>query len=242
MTNELMRDERDSVVSCGGIHKTYGGQYAETQVLRDVDLKVGKGELVALYGKSGSGKTTLLNIMAGIDRASEGSIVIMGQDIGVMGERDLTRWRGRSIGVIFQFFQLLPTLTLKENVMLPLSFNKVCERREWASRAEDLLDRVGLSSHMDKLPSEVSGGEQQRAAIARALITDAPLLLADEPTGNLDTENSKGIYGLFQELAENGRTLVVVTHEPSFTHYCSRTIHLIDGRIVSDGDGTEARG
>jgi len=191
------------------------------------------GEFVAIVGPSGSGKSTLLNLIAGIDKPTVGEIWVEGLRIDRLDEDALARWRGHMIGIVFQFFQLLPTLTVLENVALPLQL-----RQLWASpsleRAKEALARVGLGDHADKLPSELSGGEKQRAAIARALINDPPILIADEPTGNLDSSTGEQVIDLMVKQHRTGKTVILVTHEPRLAEIASRQIHLLDGRIAED--------
>ena len=197
-----------------------------------VDIET--GEFVAVVGRSGSGKTTLLNLLAGIDRPTAGTIVAGGVDLGTLSESGLAAWRGRTVGLVFQFFQLLPTLTVVENVMLPMDFAATVPARERRERARHLLDQVGVVDQADKLPAALSGGQQQRAAIARAMANDPPILLADEPTGNLDTATSDAVLQVFAGLNAGGQTIVVVTHERDVRSVASREITLSDGRIVAD--------
>jgi putative ABC transport system ATP-binding protein len=203
-------------------------------VTRDINLSVPTGEFVAVVGKSGSGKTTLLNVLAGIDRPTAGEIAVAGTPVHSMSESQLAEWRGRTIGLVFQFFQLLPTLTVAENVMLPMDFANIIPAHERRSRAVKLLERVGIGNQADKLPSSLSGGEQQRAAIARALANDPPILLADEPTGNLDEQTRTSVLELFDTLNAEGRTVVVVTHERDISRYANRLVTLVDGHIADD--------
>jgi putative ABC transport system ATP-binding protein len=203
--------------------------------LKGVSLQADRGEFIALVGKSGSGKSTLLNLLGGIDRQTEGSVTIAGQEIGGMGEDALSRLRGRGVGFIFQFFQLMPTLTALENVMLPMEFLKRIPVGERRGRAEALLARVGLTGQQNKFPQAMSGGEQQRVAIARALANDPGVVLADEPTGNLDSKTSEDIFGLLQALANDGKTVVMVTHNDELAARCGRVVRISDGLIVSDG-------
>jgi putative ABC transport system ATP-binding protein len=191
------------------------------------------GEFVAISGKSGSGKSTLLNMAGGIDRPSSGSVTIGGTSIQGMSESDLAEWRGRNIGFVFQFFQLLPTLTAVENVMLPMDFRKVIPVRKRRSRALELLDSVGVADQAGKLPATLSGGQQQRVAIARALANDPPVILADEPTGNLDSQTGAAILRLFGKLAGDGRTVIIVTHEHDLAGLIDRSVELADGMVVS---------
>jgi putative ABC transport system ATP-binding protein len=218
--------------------KTYSLPAGEFTALDAIDLRVGPGEFVAVVGRSGSGKTTLLNLLAGIDRVSDGSISIDGTDLSTLGESGLARWRGTSIGLVFQFFQLLPTLTVLENVMLPMDFAGALTGRERRVRAFQLLEGVGITEQADKLPSTLSGGQQQRAAIARALANDPPVVLADEPTGNLDSATAASILALFSSLAEAGKAVVMVTHDPETSSFASRTVTLADGVVVHDTAGT----
>jgi putative ABC transport system ATP-binding protein len=203
--------------------------------LQEVSLRVERGEFVAVVGRSGSGKTTLLNLLAGIDRPTSGTVVVAGAQLRALSESQLAEWRGRAIGLVFQFFQLLPTLTVAENVMLPMEFASLVPTVERRPRALELLARVGISEQADKLPAKLSGGQQQRAAIARALANDPPLLLADEPTGNLDTATSTAVLELFAALNAEGRTIVMVTHEPAVRRYASRQVRLVDGRVADPG-------
>jgi putative ABC transport system ATP-binding protein len=205
-----------------------------------LSLTVPAGEFVAVVGRSGSGKTTLLNLMAGIDRPTSGRIQVAGADLGALSESGLAAWRGRSIGLVFQFFQLLPTLTVAENVMLPMDFANTIPAGQRRERARQLLDRVGVGDQADKLPAALSGGQQQRAAIARALANDPPVLLADEPTGNLDSATAAEVLGLFGSLHDEGRTIVVVTHEREVRNVAGREVTLRDGRIVT-GDTASAQ-
>jgi putative ABC transport system ATP-binding protein len=202
--------------------------------LRGITLSIDRGEFVAVLGKSGSGKSTLLNLIAGLDRASTGSVRVAGMNLGDLNERDLARWRGRNVGVVFQFFQLLPTLTILENIMLAMEFVGTVPRADRRKIAADLLQRVGLRDHAGKLPARLSGGEQQRAAIARALANDPPIVVADEPTGNLDSETAADVHALFSLLARQGKTLLIVTHDAALAQAAHRTVRLRDGRIVAD--------
>ena len=218
-------------ITLRGITKTYVTGTVPFDALRGVDLRVGPGEFVSVVGPSGSGKSTLLNLIAGIDRPTEGIVTVGDVEVSSLSENDAARWRGRNVGVVFQFFQLLPTLTLAENVMLPMDFCGVHDRKERPEIARDLLDRVGLVGHADKLPSEVSGGQQQRVAIARALANDAPILLGDEPTGNLDSESAAAMMDLFDDLVADGRTIVMVTHDRDLAMRTRRTVEVKDGSV-----------
>jgi putative ABC transport system ATP-binding protein len=224
----------DPAIQVRDVVKMYPLGGGEVVAIDHLSLDIAQGEFVAVVGRSGSGKTTLLNLLAGIDRPTSGTVHAAGADLGALSESGLATWRGRNVGLVFQFFQLLPTLTVIENVMLPMDFAKkipVGERRELAMH---LLDRVGIGDQADKLPATLSGGQQQRAAIARALANDPPLLLADEPTGNLDSATAEAVLKVFADLNTEGRTIVVVTHERDIRAIVGREITLVDGRIVTD--------
>jgi len=214
--------------------KTYPLGAGEVVAVDHLSLDIAYGEFVAIVGRSGSGKTTLLNLLAGIDRPTSGTIHAADADLGSLSESGLAAWRGRNVGLVFQFFQLLPTLTVIENVMLPMDFAKRIPTGDRRARAQHLLDRVGIADQAGKLPATLSGGQQQRAAIARALANDPPLLLADEPTGNLDSATAGAVLKLFADLNAEGRTIVVVTHETDIRSIVGREVTLVDGRIVED--------
>ena len=203
--------------------------------LRDASLDVRAGEFVAIVGPSGSGKSTLLNLVAGIDRPSSGEVWVDGRRIDTLSEDALARWRGERVGVVFQFFQLLPTLTVYENVLLPMQLRSLWGEHADPARARALLDGVGMAIHADKLPSELSGGERQRVALARALANDPPILVADEPTGNLDTATGARMVELFGEQHAAGKTVILVTHERRLADVADRRVAMLDGRIVEDG-------
>ncbi len=209
-------------------YPTAAGSFA---ALSDVSLTLDRGAFVAIVGSSGSGKSTLLSLIGGIDRVTSGEVIVDGTAVHALSERAMSIWRGRGVGIVFQFFQLLPTLTAVENVMLPMDFCNVWPPKERRERAMALLDSLGVADQGDKLPSRLSGGQQQRVAIARALANDPPLLLADEPTGNLDSRTAQSILDLFARIVEGGRTLVLVTHEASALRHASRAISISDGRI-----------
>ncbi len=224
----------ETIIDLQQIVKTYESLSGPFTALQDINLRIQAGEFVAVVGKSGSGKTTLLNLLAGIDRPTSGAVSIAGTQLRSLSESQLAEWRGQTIGLVFQFFQLLPTLTVAENVMLPMDFVKIIPASERRPKALKLLDQVGIQDQADKLPASLSGGQQQRAAIARALANDPPLLLADEPTGNLDEHTRKSILELFSKLNADGRTIVMVTHERDVSHYASRQVILVDGRVEAD--------
>ncbi|HSY51083.1 MAG TPA: ABC transporter ATP-binding protein [Thermoanaerobaculia bacterium] len=215
-----------------GLTKTYNTPAGAFPALRNIDLEIAAGEFVAIVGKSGSGKSTLLNMVGGIDRPSSGSLTVGGAAIHGLTHDELARWRGQTVGFVFQFFQLLPTLTVAENVMLPMDFCGTRPAGQRRRRAMDLLDRVNVADQADKLPSALSGGQQQRVAIARSLANDPPVILADEPTGNLDSETSVAIFRLFGELAADAKTLLVVTHDQEAASSVSRTVTIADGCVA----------
>jgi putative ABC transport system ATP-binding protein len=214
------------------VEKSYVTPAGRFPALRDIDLEIGAGEFVAVVGKSGSGKSTLLNLIGGIDRPSQGEVIVAGAPVHKVPENSLARWRGKTVGVVFQFFQLLPTLTVAENVMLPMDFCNVRPARQRRARALELLDLVGIADQGDKLPSALSGGQQQRAAIARALANDPPIVIADEPTGNLDSVTARAVLDLFRKLIDLGTTVVIATHERDISGI-DRTVELVDGAIAS---------
>jgi len=215
------------------VSKTYETPAGKFAALKSIDLNVEAGQFVGIVGKSGSGKSTLLNMVAGIDRPSSGSVAVAGAEIHGLSENKLALWRGRNVGFVFQFFQLLPTLTVAENVMLPMDFAKTLPFRERRKHAVALLERVAVGAHADKLPATLSGGEQQRVAIARALANEPPLVLADEPTGNLDSVTATAILDLFRDMANQGTTVVIATHEADIARVIDRRIEISDGALVN---------
>jgi ABC-type lipoprotein export system ATPase subunit len=225
----------DAMIDMHGVVKTFKSAAGEFTVLKGVDLTINRGEFVSIVGKSGSGKSTLLNMVTGIDHPTEGRVVIGGTDIytGVT-ESQRSKWRGRNLGIVFQFFQLMPMLTLLENVMLPMDYAELYDFDERPKRAMEMLELVGLEKFANKLPVLVSTGQQQLAAIARALACDPPLLVADEPTGNLDTKSASTIIDLFEELSRRGKTVVMVTHDPSLTSRTTRNIIIADGELINE--------
>lgn len=216
------------------VTKTYPGAGGGFTALNHVDLEFSAGEYVAIVGKSGSGKSTLLNMLTGIDHPSNGTVVINDVDVHTLGESALASWRGKNIGIVFQFFQLIPTLTILENLLLAMDFVKVIPKNERQHRAGLLLEQVGIAQHGRKLPSALSGGEQQRAAIARALANDPPIVVADEPTGNLDSQTTEVIQSLFKQLADAGKTVIVVTHDKTASARFDSVVTLKDGVTESD--------
>lgn len=226
------------MIELQAVSKVYPGSQAGFKALDEVELRIPAGEFVAVVGKSGSGKSTLINLIAGIDSPTEGSIHVAGMQVDLLDESKLAAWRGRNVGVVFQFFQLLPTLSIVENVMLPMDFCATYEPRVARERAMRLLADVGIADQADKLPSSLSGGQQQRAAIARALANDPPLIVADEPTGNLDTHTAEAVLALLQGLCKAGKTVVMVTHERDLTAYANRIVTLCDGKVASVSTAT----
>ncbi|HEX2282876.1 MAG TPA: ABC transporter ATP-binding protein [Thermomicrobiales bacterium] len=224
--------EQRSTIDIQHVDKTYIVGPRRVPALRDVTLAVEPGEYVSIVGPSGCGKSTLLNLLAGIDSADSGVIRIGGTNLGDLNQNDLAAWRGRSVGIVFQFFQLMPTLTALENVMLPMDLAGRKERQ--SERALTLLERVGLAGTEKSLPSELSGGEQQRVAVARALANAPGLVLADEPTGNLDSANGRAIVEILESLWADGTTVVVVTHDPKLAERSPRIVSMRDGQIISD--------
>jgi putative ABC transport system ATP-binding protein len=220
------------IIDLGNVSKGYRSGRRVIPALTDVSLRVAAGEWLAVVGPSGCGKSTLLNILAGIDEPDSGRVTVAGTDLVGLGQDALAAWRGREVGIVFQFFQLMPTLTVKENVTLPMDL--MGRRRGRNTRAESLIQRVGLAGLADNLPSELSGGEQQRVAIARSLANEPRLILADEPTGNLDSQNGEAVINLFQEVWRSGTTVVMVTHDAQIAARAERVISMRDGRVVGD--------
>jgi putative ABC transport system ATP-binding protein len=224
----------DLAIQVSDVVKAYPLSAGEFVAIDHLSLDIAPGEFVAVVGRSGSGKTTLLNLLAGIDRPTSGTVRVADADLGSLSESGLAAWRGCNVGLVFQFFQLLPTLTVVENVMLPMDFAKKIPVGERRDRALHLLERMGVGDQADKVPAALSGGQQQRAAIARALANDPPILLADEPTGNLDSHTADAVLELFADLNTDGRTIVVVTHERDIRSIVGREVTLMDGRVVTD--------
>ena len=227
-------DHSDHLIELRQVVKTYEGAAGKFIALDGVDLEVEAGEFVAVVGKSGSGKSTLINMITGIDRPTSGQVLVEDTAVHTLSEGQIAVWRGRSMGVIFQFFQLLPTLTVVENVMLPMDFCNIYALREREEKAMELLAQVDMVEHAHKLPSAISGGQQQRVAIARGMANDPPILVADEPTGNLDSVTAESIFDLFSSLVARGKTILMVTHDRDLAQRVSRTITLVDGKIVKD--------
>ncbi len=226
--------ENEPIIQVTDVVKKFKVGDREVTILKSISFEVNRGEFVSIVGPSGNGKSTLLNMITGIDRPSEGEIIATGREVHRMSENQLAGWRGQNVGIIFQFFQMLPALSLLQNVVLPMDFARKYTTKERRERAMALLDLVGLADQAQKLPSMVSGGQQQRAAIARALANDPPLLVGDEPTGNLDSRTAKEIFELFQRLVDQGKTMLMVTHDKELAQRVPRRIEIIDGRITRD--------
>lgn len=222
------------IIDLRKVVKTYATGAGGVTVLKDISFQVRRGDFVSVVGPSGSGKSTLLNMISGIDRPTDGEILVGGEAIHKLSESKLAQWRGRNVGFVFQFYQLLPTLTILENVMLPMDLCNVYRRRERKPRAWGLLEEVGIAVQAHKLPNALSGGEKQRAAIARAMANDPLLIIADEPTGNLDSVSSDQVFTLFEGLVKQGKTLVVVTHDRRLSVRAARVLHLLDGHLQRD--------
>ena len=224
----------DNLISLDTVVKTYDTGGVPFTALRGINLEVDAGEFIGLIGKSGSGKTTLINMITGIDRPTSGKVVIGGTPVHDLNENRLAIWRGKTIGVVFQFFQLLPTLTVIENVMLPMDFCNVHRPEERPDVAMNLLEQIEMADQANKLPSALSGGQQQRVAIARALANDPPIIAADEPTGNLDSKTADAVFTAFEALVDRGKTIVMVTHDNDLAKRVTRALHVADGEIVED--------
>ena len=225
-----------ALITLRDVTKTYVSAAGTFTALSDVDLAIDRGEFVTVVGQSGSGKSTLLGLLAGIDRPTKGEVFVDSTAVHLLSERAMSPWRGRTVGIVFQFFQLLPTLTAVENVMLPMDFCRMWNPRERHARAMSLLERLGVADQANKLPATLSGGQQQRVAVARALANAPTVLLADEPTGNLDSRTSDSMLELFAALVSEGQTILMVTHEAAAARHATRTVMLADGRLVPDGE------
>jgi putative ABC transport system ATP-binding protein len=226
---------RRALIDLSHVQKAYQTPAGDFFALKGIDLQVEPGEFVAVVGKSGAGKSTLINMVTGIDRPTAGQIRVGDYAVHDLNEDQIAAWRGHNVGVIFQFFQLLPMLTCAQNVMLPMDFaNRYASPRERRARALHLLEQVGIPEQADKLPSAVSGGQRQRVAIARALANDPMFLAADEPTGNLDSKTANEVFGVFEKLVEGGKTILMVTHDRELASRVTRTVQIADGQIVVD--------
>ena len=228
-------NRQEPIIALKDIVKSFPVGDDEITILHSISLDIHEGEFVSIVGPSGNGKSTLLNMVTGIDRPSSGQVIVTGKEVHAMSENQLAKWRGQDVGIIFQFFQMLPSLSLLQNVVLPMEFAKKYSRSERRDRAFHLLDMVGLADQAHKLPSMVSGGQQQRAAIARSLATDPRLLVADEPTGNLDSKTAGQVFDIFMKLVEEqGKTLLMVTHDAHLADLIPRQIEIVNGRIAND--------
>jgi putative ABC transport system ATP-binding protein len=225
--NDYMIDLRD-------VHKYYKTPVGDYHALKSIDLQIHPGEFVSIIGKSGSGKSTLLNMITGIDRPSNGEVFVNGQAVHELNENRMARWRGKNLGIVFQFFQLLPTISVIENIMLPMDFCRTYPMRDREKRALELLEMVELKDHAYKLPTALSGGQQQRVAIARALANDPPVIIADEPTGNLDSRTAESVFAMFNHLVSQGKTIIIVTHDSGLAKQTHRTALIADGEIVNE--------
>jgi len=228
------RNDQDSLIELHGIGKVYETEAGPFLALKAIDLSIDEGEFVAIVGKSGSGKSTLINMLTGIDHPTAGEVRIGDARLSELNEGQMALWRGRHMGIVFQFFQLLPTLTIAENVMIPMDLAQKYDPAERYDRAVKLLQLVDMVEDAHKFPSSVSGGQQQRVAIARALANDPPIIVADEPTGNLDSRAAESIFALFEDLAAKGKTILMVTHDPELVNRVPRSITLADGEIVTE--------
>lgn len=222
------------IIDLRDVHKYYKTAIGDYHALKSVDLQINPGEFVSIIGKSGSGKSTLLNMITGIDRPTSGEVYVNGTAVHELNENRMARWRGINLGIVFQFFQLLPTISVIENIMLPMDFCRTFPMREREKRALALLEMVELADHAYKLPTALSGGQQQRVAIARALANDPPVVIADEPTGNLDSKTADSVFELFKNLVAQGKTIIVVTHDSGLAKQTHRTALIADGEIVNE--------
>ena len=232
--NDQVETSDATLVNLRGVVKTYQSSAGTFTALKGVDLRVEAGAFVSIIGKSGSGKSTLINVITGIDRPTSGEVIVDHTAVHTLSEEKIAIWRGRSVGVIFQFFQLLPTLTAVENILLAMDYGKHYPRTERPERAMQLLELVSMAEHAHNLPNTLSGGQQQCVAIARALANNPVLLTADEPTGNLDSKSTEMVFHLFENLASSGKTILMVTHDNELAVRAQRTIRLVDGRIQDE--------
>lgn len=235
--NSLMAGDRNlllPLIRLQGVTKVYHSAAGDLTALDDVNADFRRGELVVIVGKSGAGKSTLVNMITGVDHLTRGEIWVDGTAVHTLNERQMALWRGRNVGIVYQSFQLLPTVSLLDNVLLPMDFCGLYRPGHSEARARQLLAQVGLDEHIRKRPTQISGGQQQRVAIARALANDPPIVVADEPTGNLDSSTAEAIFGLFESLVAQGKAIIMVTHDLSLARRASRSLNLVDGRLVGD--------
>src|SRR6266496_83821 len=222
------------IIDMRDVHKFYKTAIGDFHALNSIDLQINAGEFVSIIGKSGSGKSTLLNMITGIDRPTSGEVYVNDTAVHKLNENQMARWRGKNLGIVFQFFQLLPTISVIENIMLPMDFCRTYPMREREKRALELLEMVELADHAYKLPTALSGGQQQRVAIARALANDPAIIIADEPTGNLDSKTAESVFALFNDLVTKGKTIIIVTHDSGLAKRTHRTALITDGEIVNE--------
>ena len=233
--NETKQNKQGTaLIDLRDVNKYYKTAIGDYHALNSVDLQINAGEFVSIIGKSGSGKSTLLNMITGIDRPTSGHVNVNGTAVQELTENRMARWRGLNLGIVFQFFQLLPTISVIENIMLPMDFCRTYPMRERGKRALELLEMVELADHAYKLPTALSGGQQQRVAIARALANDPPIIIADEPTGNLDSKTAESVFTLFNDLTNKGKTIIIVTHDSALAKRTHRTALIADGEIVNE--------
>ncbi len=232
--NNNHKGQQNHLITLHDVKKAYKTEAGDFYALKGIDLNIDRGEFIGVVGKSGSGKSTLINMMTGIDRPTGGEIYVNGLPVHHLSEGEMAKWRGANMGVVFQFFQLLPTLTVVENVMLPMDFCHVYNPRERREKAMHLLDLMDVAENANKLPSMISGGQQQRVAIARALANDPPIVVADEPTGNLDSNTAEQVFRLFEQLVADGKTFLMVTHDDDLAGQLQRVITISDGMLTHD--------
>ena len=232
--NDTGSNGNHQIIDLRDVHKYYKTAIGDYHALNSIDLQINAGEFVSIIGKSGSGKSTLLNMITGIDRPTKGEVYVNGTAVHELNENRMARWRGKNLGIVFQFFQLLPTISVIENIMLPMDFCRTYPMREREKRALELLELVELADHAYKLPTALSGGQQQRVAIARALANDPPVVIADEPTGNLDSKTAESVFKLFNDLVAKGKTIIIVTHDSGLAKQTHRTALITDGEIVNE--------
>jgi len=226
--------QSEQLISLCDLRKDYSTSAGPFPALKGIDLSVKRGEFLTIIGKSGAGKSTMINVISGIDRPTSGEIVIDGAALHTLTEDQVARWRGENMGVVFQFFQLLPSLNLIENITIAMDFRNTYPLKERKERALHLLEQVDIAEHAYKTPAKISGGQQQRVAVARALANDPQIILADEPTGNLDSRTAEGILDLFEQFVDQGKTLLMATHDKEIAARSTRTVTIADGRIVDD--------